>query len=181
MGVFQNPLPILHSTGEGIDDGGKDYNYKVVEVPPDYDLHTLSWGMAEYYGSYPTPVPAIRVPHSASPNDIYSAWIGWGANMTRVASGNYKIETYFDMTGRDVSNVVISFQFQLEGYLNGIYLNGINLNVSTIDNNVTTWNPVNILTGFFPGINTLQFSWYNDPAFPINRSAIRIRVISFIY
>lgn len=89
-------------------------------------------------------------------DDSISAWIG--PNNTSVLDGPgglYTYRTTFDLTGLDPSTASISGIWVMDDFGRDILLNGVSQGCTS--DSFASWSPFSILSGFLPGINTLDF------------------------
>lgn len=106
----------------------------------------------------------------------------WIAPRTDVGAGNspgnYVYTTTFDLTGFDLSTVVLSGQWSTDNSGLTIVLNGVELPYTTPVQAFFGWYPFTIAGGFVNGTNTLQFVLNNAgcSSCSVNPTGLRVEI-----
>src|SRR5262249_17997239 len=99
-------------------------------------------------------------------DDSLSAWIGPNNDgKDNGPTGYYWFETTFDLTGFDPSTAAIHGQWSADNKGITIYLNDNSTGIGA--DGFTAWYPLDITSGFVPGVNTLIFDLLNEFPSPV--------------
>jgi hypothetical protein len=150
----RNSVPyVVHSTGQA-DEGTIDPNYRMVQsadrlfVPPNAYV-ILSNTSPVSLGFW-------------TPNTINSRWIAPRVDTLEPnAPGLYRYRTTFDLSGRNLSDAMLALEWAADNR-GRVELNGIVLDEINFERGFQTMRQVSILSGFLPGVNTLDFVVIND-------------------
>jgi hypothetical protein len=155
--VFADQVTSLFNTGVNasgtpLADGTiGDPHYTMVSAPGGQNT-TIQ--VRNQNGEYPENPPWIGT-------DSLSAWIGpVGDTNLDGAAGAYDYRTTFNLTGFNLSSVVITGQWATDDSGLNILLNGVSTGI-TSSNGYTAWKSFTISSGFVAGVNTLDFQLNN--------------------
>jgi hypothetical protein len=147
----------IWNTGIGLREGDQDPHWTVIAGD-------------EREGPYPRPA-VVGVPHvSYGINEAErSQWISVDRGTTEgvPARSKYTFETTFDLTGFDLNSVWASGLVLADDGVDEVWLNGKQLNIPrwsdwTYGINYVKFRPVEIRSGFVPGVNRLAFVVKNE-------------------
>jgi hypothetical protein len=113
------------------------------------------------------------------PNGPNSQWIAPRPDVGNGnAPGNYVYTTTFDLTGFDLSTVVLTGQWSTDNSGLSIVINGVELPFTTPEQAFFGWYGFTISCGFVAGVNTLQFVVNNAgcPNCSVNPTGLRVEI-----
>jgi hypothetical protein len=159
----------LAANGALLPAGTVDPHYTLtLSADPNY---TGPAAMVTDSNGFPFPIWMVNGPNSQ-----------WIAPRTDVgngnAPGNYVYTTTFDLTGFDLSTVVLTGQWSTDNSGLTIVLNGVALPYTTPEQAFFGWYAFTISGGFLSGINTLQFVLNNAgcPGCSSNPTGLRVEI-----
>ncbi len=173
-------IPGLFNTGFAADgsllpDGAVDPHYTLISVPSGSGLGPSTFVVDE------NEFPLATGPWL--PDTPTSKWIAPQADQNNFwevnnVDGLYTYQTTFDLTGLLASSACIEGQLLSDNTVPDILINGIDLGPVSGGSQFWGWLPFEIMSGFVPGVNTLDFVVDNLPnsAPGINPSGLRVEM-----
>lgn len=150
-----HPVAIFN-TGAGLSLGDEDPNWRIVSGSPTPDFRE---------GQYAVVCELDERYLANAPQD--SQWISVSANLPPCEyNAVYTFETEFDLTGFDLSTVVIVGQILADNGVQEVRINGVPISFTPwIDNNLNQlfhrFHRIEIKDGFVAGKNTIQIDVFN--------------------
>jgi len=134
-----------HGTAEGLNQGDLDPHWQITSVPTDPFWEPIHAFASDRLGIY-------------IPNDARAAWISTEGQLVDVDAGLYTFKTTFDLSGFHPSSARLHLSVSADDNIAEIRLNGTAVSIPTLTHGqlYRMMHPVEIDSGFVPGVNQLE-------------------------
>jgi ferric-dicitrate binding protein FerR (iron transport regulator) len=149
----------MHNTGVDLAEGDEDSHWRIAAGPVGAGYHGPQFGV-------------VSVPHERyAPNEPKrSQWISFAKDLAVGANANslFTFETEVDLTGFDLTTVMIAAQILADNGVRAIRINGEPVEMKPWDDNEfgqsftrNRFRMVEIQSGFVPGVNKIEIDVWN--------------------